>query len=210
MIGMPSFNPSKLKAQLRAAVTRIGLAKGKRTSAVQNQKREIADLLRASPPRVEKARIRCEGVIRTDFTIEALEVLELFCLSLVERMGLIKEEKGCPPDLMEGVSTLIWAAPRAQIKELEEARKLLAAKYGSAFARRAERDEGRVVNERVLHRLSTAPPPHALVLSYLRAIASDAGIEAEGAEAALAELLLPGNVMDPLEAPPPPSGEPRA
>ena len=119
---MPSFNPSKLKAQLRAAVTRIGLAKGKRTSAVQNQKREIADLLRASPPRVEKARIRCEGVIRTDFTIEALEVLELFCLSLVERMGLIKEEKGCPPDLVEGVSTLIWAAPRAQIKELEEAR----------------------------------------------------------------------------------------
>lgn len=49
----------------------------KKTTALKLQKREIAKLLEDG--KEEKARIKVEGVIRDDFTIEALDILEMLC-----------------------------------------------------------------------------------------------------------------------------------
>ena len=74
---------------------------------MKRQKKDIAVLLREN--KEEKARIRTEAIIREDFKLEALDILSLLCELLHERMGLLVSMKQCPPDMVESVSTLIWA-----------------------------------------------------------------------------------------------------
>lgn len=55
----------------------------------------------------------------------------------------------CDPGLEEAVKSIIYAAPRSEIKELQQARQLLVEKYGKEFALAAiENSDGKVA-ERV-------------------------------------------------------------
>ena len=66
-----------------------------------------------------------ENIIRSDLTTELLEILELYCELLLARAGLL-EAKECDPGLEEAVKSLLYAAPRTEIKELHTVRQLLA------------------------------------------------------------------------------------
>lgn len=66
-----------------------------------------------------------EHIIRSDFTIEAYEILELLCELLYERMKLLVFEETCPADLDEAVCTLIYCANRTECPELTEITKQL-------------------------------------------------------------------------------------
>lgn len=83
--------------------------------------------------------------------------MELVCDLLHERARLVASEKECPEDLKSAVVTLIWATNRADIMELHEVKKQFAKKFGKEFVERAEKDEDRLVNERVAHKLSIRP-----------------------------------------------------
>lgn len=58
---------------------------------------------------------RLQKVIREDFTIEAYDILELHCELVAERMRLVASQKDVPPDMDQAISTLIWAADRAEV-----------------------------------------------------------------------------------------------
>ncbi len=171
------FNPNKLKPHLKMAVHRLQIAANKKSNSIKNQKREISRLLSESPPKEEKARIRAEALIREDNTIEAYEILELQCELLHERMRLIESQKECPGDLISCVSTLIWASDRVDVPELVEVRNQLTKKYGKPFVEAAMKNEGGVLNDRVVHKLSVKPPSAFLVMSYLREIAAQFGVD---------------------------------
>lgn len=124
----------------------------------------------------ESARIRVENIIRSDITTELLEILELYCELLLARIGLL-EAKDCDPGLEEAVKSIIYAAPRTDIKELQQARQLLVEKYGKDFALAAiENTDGKVA-ERVLKKLRVEPPAPELVTAYLREIAKTYGVD---------------------------------
>jgi vacuolar protein sorting-associated protein IST1 len=74
---------------------------------------------------MRKARIKVEHIIRSDYTIEAYEILELLCELLHERMKLLVANDTCPEDLDEAVSTLIYCADRTECPELTEISKQL-------------------------------------------------------------------------------------
>jgi len=142
---------------------------------VKRHKKEIAKLLEIG--KVEKARIKVEHVIRDDFTMEAHELLELLCETVVSRLPLLISEKECPFGMVNAISTLIYAARRVQIPELAEIRKQLVKKYGKHFAQRAELNTDGCVNERVIHKLSVQPPNAFLVHNYLKEIARQYGVD---------------------------------
>eukprot|EP00731_Ephydatia_muelleri_P036092 Em0200g11a len=73
-------------------------------------RKEIADYIKTH--RLERARVRVEHIIREDYLVEALEVLELYCDLLLARFGLLEQKAYCDDTLVEAVSTLIWASPR--------------------------------------------------------------------------------------------------
>mmetsp|Transcript_26378 Transcript_26378/g.35140 ORF Transcript_26378/g.35140 Transcript_26378/m.35140 type:complete len:332 (+) Transcript_26378:76-1071(+) len=168
------FKASKLKPQLKMAVSRFQIASNKKTAILKQQMREIAMLLSETPtPKEEKARIRAETLIREDNTIEAYEILQLECELLCERIKLIASCKECPPDLVSCVSTLIWATDRVDIVELVEVRKQFRSKYGKKFEEAALKNIDGCLNERVVAKLSVEPPSAYLVQTYLEKIAQE-------------------------------------
>jgi len=163
------FNSSKLKPQLKMAVSRFQIASNKKSALMKQNMREVAKLLAEDPPKEEKARIRAEALIRDDNMIEAYDILQLECELLAERIKLIESTKQCPPDLVSCISDLIYASPRVDIPELQLVRKQFRAKYGKKFEENAMNNP-RVLNERIVSKLSVHPPAAYLVQTYLEKI----------------------------------------
>ena len=194
-LGLERFSVNKLKPHLKMAENRLSILNSKKTNLIKTQKRDIAALLREG--KEEKARIRVEHLIRTDFTIEAYELVGLLCELLHERCALVASEKECPSDMKEAMCTLIWASRRCEVPELKEVAFQLELKYGEDFANAARTNACECVNARVLHKLGVAPPSAYLVVKYLSAIAKehqvdwtepDLGVEADD----MANMAMPG------------------
>ncbi|KAI4171589.1 MAG: hypothetical protein LQ343_004181 [Gyalolechia ehrenbergii] len=165
---------SKLKVQLKLCISRLRMVQQKDTAIAKQQRRQMAHLLELGKD--ESARIRVENIIRSDITTELLEILELYCELLLARIGLL-EAKECDPGLEEPIKSIIYAAPRTDVKELQQARQLLVEKYGKEFALEAiENSDGKVA-ERVLKKLKVEPPDPELVTLYLREIARTYGVD---------------------------------
>ncbi|KAL9181751.1 hypothetical protein ACHAXT_012094 [Thalassiosira profunda] len=173
VFGVGGYKASKLKPQLKMAVTRLQINANKKSALMKQQIREIAVLLADTPPKEEKARIKAEALIRDDNTVEAYEILQLNCELLSERIHLISHSKECPPDLVSCISTVIWASAIVDIPELLEVRKQFRYKYGKEFDQDASMNVGGVLNDRVTSKLSVQPPSAFLVQTYLEKIADE-------------------------------------
>ncbi len=167
------YKASKLKPQLKMAITRFTIASNKKSALMKQQIREIAKLLAEDPPKEEKARIKAEALIRDDDTVEAYEILQLSCELLAERINLITHSKECPADLLSTVSTIIWASSIVDIPELIEVRKQFKYKFGAQFDERAMRNVDGVLNERVTSKLSVQPPVAYRVQTYMERISEE-------------------------------------
>jgi vacuolar protein sorting-associated protein IST1 len=140
----------------------------------KQQRRAMAQLLEAG--KIESARIRVENIIRSDIITELHEILELYCELLLARIGMM-EGSTCDPGLEEAVKSIMFAAPRIEVKEVNSVRILLAEKFGKDFAKTAADNSDGMVSEKVVKKLSVTPPPQALVNGYLEEIARTYGVD---------------------------------
>lgn len=172
------FNANRLKVHLRLSINRLKLLQQKKTTANKVVRKELASLLEQGKD--ESARIRVEHVIREDFNMEAMEVLELYCELLLARFGLIESMSACDSAISEAVNTLIYAAPRSEVKELHMVRDQLISKYGRDFAAAAMENRNEVVNPRVIQKLKIQTPDPFLVNQYLKEIAKTYNVKWDG------------------------------
>ena len=83
----PSYN--KLKTNLRLVINRLKLLEKKKTELALKSRKEIADYI--AQGKAERAKIRVEHIIREDYLVEAMELIEMFCDLLLARFGLIQQ-----------------------------------------------------------------------------------------------------------------------
>jgi len=173
----PNYN--KLKTNLRLAIQRLKLLEKKKSEMALKSRKEIADYLAAG--KVERAKIRVEHIIREDYLVEAMEILEMFCDLLLARFGLIQQMKTLDDGLAEAISSLIWVAPRMQadIQELKIVDDQFAAKYGKPYAHACKENEVGTVSAKLMHKLSVQAPPKITVEKYLIEIAKYYNVEYE-------------------------------
>ncbi|XP_032222879.2 IST1 homolog isoform X2 [Nematostella vectensis] len=173
------FAKQKLKTNLRLAINRLKLLEKKKTELAQKARREIADYL--GNGKDERARIRVEHIIREDYLVEALELLELYCDLLLARFGLIETMTYCDEGMIESVTSLIWVAPRLQtdVQEFKVIAEQLGYKFGKTFAHEAATNSNDTVNPRLILKLSPKPPPKILVERYLIEIARSHNVQFE-------------------------------
>ena len=81
----------KLTTNLRLSVNRLKLLEKKKTELAIKARREISEYLVAA--KEDRARIRVEHIIREDYLVEAMEIIEMYCDLLLARMGLIQTTK---------------------------------------------------------------------------------------------------------------------
>nr|CAH7744484.1 unnamed protein product [Callosobruchus chinensis] len=172
-------NYTKLKTNLRLALSRLKLLQKKKTELTEKSRREIAEYLTAG--KVERAKIRVEYIIREDYLVEALEIVEMYCDLLLARFGLISNMKDLDEGIAEAVSSLIWVAPRLQsdIQELKVIADLLAAKYGPSYAEACRIESVETISPKLKHKMSIQSPPKILVEKYVIEIAKSFNIDYE-------------------------------
>ncbi len=141
----------------------------------KTQRRGMAQLLEQG--KTDSARIRVENIIRSDIITELHEVLELYCELLLARAGLLEASPQCDPGLEEAVKSIMYAAPKTEIKELQQVRVLLVEKFGKEFVMQAMENTDGKVSERVVRKLNVAPPKEELVQGYLEEIAKAYGVD---------------------------------
>ena len=119
--------------------------------------------------KVERAKIRVEHIIREDYLVEAMEIVEMFCDLLLARFGMIQQMPTLDDGLEEAISSLIWVAPRmsTDVKELSIIADLFTQKYGKQFAQAAKENQLKSVNEKLMLKLGVQAPPKILVEKYL-------------------------------------------
>ncbi|KAF9586030.1 hypothetical protein BGW38_010302 [Lunasporangiospora selenospora] len=165
------FNPTRTKVQLKLSVNRLQLQQNRRNTLAQQHRREIARLLEIGKEESARIRASVESIIRDDFLSEALEIIELYCELLLARFGLLEQLKNCDPAIIEAVNTIIYAAPRSEVKELLLVRDQLGAKFGRDFVTNASENKDDSVNPRVIQKLKVQTPDPYLVNRYLEEIA---------------------------------------
>jgi vacuolar protein sorting-associated protein IST1 len=164
---------TKIKVQLKLAIARLRMVQHRDEALSKQQRRAMAQLLDAG--KEESARIRVENIIRSDITVELYEILELYCELLLARAGLL-EAPQCDPGLEEAVKSVIYAAPKTEVKELQQVRTLLGEKFGKEFVVAAMENTDNKVSESVVKKLSVTPPRPELVRGYLEEIAKTYGV----------------------------------
>uniref|UniRef100_A0A8C8RVC2 IST1 homolog n=1 Tax=Pelusios castaneus TaxID=367368 RepID=A0A8C8RVC2_9SAUR len=181
------FKAERLRVNLRLVINRLKLLEKKKTELAQKARKEIADYLATGKD--ERARIRVEHIIREDYLVEAMEILELYCDLLLARFGLIQSMKDLDSGLAEAVSTLIWAAPRLQseVAELKIVADQLCAKYSKEYGKLCRTNQIGTVNDRLMHKLSVEAPPKILVERYLIEIAKNYNVPYEPDSVVMAE-----------------------
>ncbi|KAH7371578.1 regulator of Vps4 activity in the MVB pathway-domain-containing protein [Pyrenochaeta sp. MPI-SDFR-AT-0127] len=181
----PASLVNKLKVQLKLSISRLRMVQQKDSAKAKQQRREMAQLIEVG--KVQSARIRVENIIRSDITTELHEILELYCELLLARSQLL-EQSPTPsaagassltsipldPALEEAVRSIIYAAPRTEVKELHAVRGYLVEKFGKEVALASMEGDG--VAERVMKKLKVETPSEELVNAYLSEIARFYGV----------------------------------
>lgn len=184
---MSSINYTRLKTNLSLSIQRLKLLEKKKSEAAQRCRKEIADYLENG--KVERAKIRVEQIIREDYLVEAMEIVEMFCDLLLARFGMIQQMNTLDDGLEEAVSSLVWVAPRmsTDVKELKVIGDLLTQKYGKPFAQACKDNKYKSVNEKLMLKLGVQAPPKILVEKYLIEIAKMMGVAYEPDEEILSD-----------------------
>ena len=171
-----SVAANDLKPYLKMLGTRIQIIHDKKLNLAKQEKKKVGDLLTKNE--VQRARILVEGIIRTDFLLEAYELVKLEAELLIPRLNVFdNDEAGRPPskEISQQVGTLLYAAWLwcSEVPELEKLSTQLKAKYGAAHARDVIDNKAHHLHERVIKVVAFAtssdPPDHGLVECYLEA-----------------------------------------
>jgi len=173
---MAPWSSTKAKVQLRLSVQRLRTLQEKKEAQAKAARRDIATLLERG--KIETARIKVESIINEDIYLELLELLELYCELLIARFGLVEMNTREPESAVgEGICSIIYAAPRTELKELHVLRDLLMHKYGREFSSAVMENRDGCVSERVMKKLTNDMPSASLVEAYLTEIAKGYGVQ---------------------------------
>ncbi|VCW97264.1 unnamed protein product [Gulo gulo] len=181
------FKAERLRVNLRLVINRLKLLEKKKTELAQKARKEIADYLAAGKD--ERARIRVEHIIREDYLVEAMEILELYCDLLLARFGLIQSMKEKEHACTSGVGVVGgWVEEqRERIPSTLPVADQLCAKYSKEYGKLCRTNQIGTVNDRLMHKLSVEAPPKILVERYLIEIAKNYNVPYEPDSVVMAE-----------------------
>lgn len=172
-----SVDYAKLKTNLNLIMHRLKLVEKKKMELNQKARRTIGEFLNAG--KVDRARIRVEQIIREDYVVESMDLVESYCDFLLSRFGQIQTQETVDEGLATAVSSLIWVTPLFEndVPELKVIADQLGRKYGKQYVQAARENSLKTVNETLIKKMGVQVPPKVLVEKYLVEIAKDQKID---------------------------------
>ncbi|KAJ3474489.1 hypothetical protein NLI96_g12430 [Meripilus lineatus] len=156
-------------------VKRLGQLQYKMDSQGQITRRDIATLLQQG--NVGLARAKAQKLIREDIYGDLLQTLEMLVGVILEHISELDRNDSPSPVVVEAASSIIFAAPHTDSRDLQITRELLIHRLGPDFAHSAIGNRDNYVSPRVIRGLSTTPPSAAWLDHYLFGIAKAHGVK---------------------------------
>lgn len=156
------------KVRSKLAIQRIRTLIDKNAALAKRQRREVASLLESG--KIETARLRTESLIQQDQHNELLELLELYVELILARFGLLEmnpKEKEPDEGVREAVCSIVYAAPRTEVRELHIIREAFMSRYGREWAIGCMENTHGHVSPRVLSKCKLETPAKDWVDLYL-------------------------------------------
>ncbi|KAK0575174.1 hypothetical protein LWI29_035012 [Acer saccharum] len=171
-----NFKTHKFKPLVSVAISRLAVLKSQRQVKFSQSHSDVVQLLQQGLH--ERALLRVEHVIKEQNMLDAFVMMESYCNLLIERIHLIEQDKVCPEELKEAISSLLYAASRCgEFPELQEIRALFTSRYGKEFVGRAiELRNNCGVSLKMIQKLSTRQPELENRMKVLKEIASENSI----------------------------------
>lgn len=161
-----SFKKSRCKKLLKICISRIQLLKNRRAVQVNQLRRDVAQLLQFGQE--QSARTRLARLWKEQNLLSAYDTIGQFCKLVLLNLANIGGQRSCPADLVEPLSSLIFAASScADLPELQDFREILATKYGN------ELQSDTYVNEGILGSFSSRGPTEEAKQKLLEGIAKE-------------------------------------
>ncbi|XP_023914299.1 uncharacterized protein LOC112025847 [Quercus suber] len=154
-LGKISFKKSKFSNLVNLAVSRIAALEKQHHVRCGQARSDVIQLLNLGHQ--ERALLRVEVVIREQNMLDAYAMIENYFHLLVERVVLVQNNKECPNELKEAISSLVYAASRCgELPELQKIRSMFTSRFGKEFTTRAvELCTNCGVNPKIVKKLST-------------------------------------------------------
>ncbi|KAF3792542.1 IST1-like protein [Nymphaea thermarum] len=193
-----NFKTSKFKSLIGLAITRIGVLKNQRRARFSQSRKDVLELLKREQQ--ESALLRVEHVIKEQNMLDAFILIEGFCHLLIERVSLIENQKTCPDELREAISSLIFVSSRCgELPELKEVRSIFTSRYGKEFTASAlELRGGCEVSVTLIQKMSTKQPSLEARLQVLKEIAKEGDLQLNLEE--LSDLTVEGLGLNPKQS----------
>ncbi|KAF7124205.1 hypothetical protein RHSIM_Rhsim12G0169400 [Rhododendron simsii] len=122
----------KLKTMANLAIARIPILKNLHSVRCSHARSDVVQLLNLG--HLDRALLRVELVIREQNMLDVLDIVEKYCHLLIKGFVLVENNRECPEELNEAISSLIFAASRCrELPELQEIRMIFSSRYGNEF-----------------------------------------------------------------------------
>ncbi|KAF9001872.1 regulator of Vps4 activity in the MVB pathway-domain-containing protein [Cyathus striatus] len=162
------------KAQLRFAGQKLGQLQAKGDSESTITRKDIATLLRQS--NVALARIKAQKLARQDAFGDLLGTVEMYIGVLLENTHDIQQSSTRSPVIVEAASSVIFAAPYIQVKEMDIVRNILIQYFGRDFGRSALENKDHHVSPKILRAALSSEPTAGHLDNILYIIAQEHGV----------------------------------
>ncbi|KAI0082752.1 hypothetical protein K474DRAFT_1654909 [Panus rudis PR-1116 ss-1] len=172
---MTGWDSTRAKNLMRLTAQRLGQIQYKLDSQGQITRRDIATLL--SQGNVALARAKAQKLVREDIYGDVMQMLEMYLGVLSEKIGELEQNATPSPAVVEAASSVIYAAPLTESRDLQLASDMLIQRLGPDFARSAITNRENYVSPRVVRALNARPPPAAWMDQYLYSIAKAHGVK---------------------------------
>ncbi|KAG2319933.1 hypothetical protein Bca52824_013146 [Brassica carinata] len=171
-----SFKTNKFKSLLNLALTRLSILKNQRQVRCTQATSDVTELLKLGHH--ENAYHRVDQVIKDQNALDVLFFIHGYFTLLIDRVHLFEHNRDCPDEILEAVSSLLFAASRiGEFPELQEIRNVLISRFGKDLAARSiELRHNCGVNPKIIQKLSTRHPPREVRMKVLKEIAAENNI----------------------------------
>ncbi|GAV75660.1 Ist1 domain-containing protein [Cephalotus follicularis] len=152
------FKATKFKKIVNHAVSRIAFLEKQHRVRYSQARSDVLQLLNFGQQ--DRALLRVEHVIREQNMLDAYAMIENYCHLLAERVDVIQNNKKCPEELKEAISSLVFAASRCgEFPEMQKFREMFTKRFGKEFATRIiELRDNCGVTPKFVKKLSTRQP----------------------------------------------------
>ena len=194
----PIPTANEIKTYIMIIQGKLTLNRNKKLDIIKKKKREIAQCLKDNNLDVAKAKM--DSIIRDEDYIICYDILGPLCEILKERVTYILNNSECPPDLRAQLDTVIYAATRLEIEELQKLRDMIYRKYGQAYIMKADSNADKLVNVNLEEKLKIKPANDVLVTIRLKQLCKEMKIPYEFPEDIGGDMSLdPMKVQNPYE-----------